>query len=241
MPTNHVSGITTVLNVFLSSQANIDILEANKGSNKEEIRRLRAENKDIRLKLSQLVRGGAHGDEVNKPKQLLMWFSRRKISRDAAGYLGQSGRHTPRMPEISRNIVKNIGDMFLCWHGRWRSSTTPNEKYIAFEKCTTTTGAGEQTTHSSAEALALRAQEKSKRVDALRSHNSWYNRKADSGLGKHVSQSSGALLMLCSPLRCCFRSSAVRKGLQQLKDEVKDLELESRQVSLHLSTNGKYC
>lgn len=45
-------------------QANIDILEANKGSNKEEIRRLRAENKDVRLKLSHLVRGGAHGDEV---------------------------------------------------------------------------------------------------------------------------------------------------------------------------------
>lgn len=50
--------------IFVSVQANIDILEANKGSNKEEIRRLRAENKDIRLKLSQLVRGGAHGDEV---------------------------------------------------------------------------------------------------------------------------------------------------------------------------------
>lgn len=49
---------------FFHFQANIDILEANKGSNKEEIRRLRAENKDVRLKLSHLVRGGAHGDEV---------------------------------------------------------------------------------------------------------------------------------------------------------------------------------
>jgi len=48
----------------VSVQANIDMLEANKGSNKDEIRRLRAENKDVRLKLSQLVRGGAHGDEV---------------------------------------------------------------------------------------------------------------------------------------------------------------------------------
>ena len=109
-------GSRTILNGFLSSQANIDILEANKGSNKEEIRRLRAENKDIRLKLSQLVRGGAHGDEVLKLKQLLMWFSR-KISRDTAGYSGQSGRHTPRMPEISRHIVKNIGEFFfvLAW------------------------------------------------------------------------------------------------------------------------------
>eukprot|EP00904_Undaria_pinnatifida_P011087 jgi/Undpi1/7108/HiC_scaffold_22.g09582.m1 len=47
-------------------KANIDILEANKGANKEEIRRLRAENKDVRLKLSQLVRGGEHGDEPNR-------------------------------------------------------------------------------------------------------------------------------------------------------------------------------
>lgn len=50
--------------LLVAFQANIDILEANKGSNKEEIRRLRAENKDVRLKLSQLVRGGANGDEV---------------------------------------------------------------------------------------------------------------------------------------------------------------------------------
>lgn len=50
--------------LLVARQANIDILEANKGSNKEEIRRLRAENKDVRLKLSQLVRGGANGDEV---------------------------------------------------------------------------------------------------------------------------------------------------------------------------------
>lgn len=48
----------------LCAQANIDILEASKSSNKEEIRRLRAENKDIRQKLLQLVRSAAHGDEV---------------------------------------------------------------------------------------------------------------------------------------------------------------------------------
>lgn len=53
-----------MLALLVATQANIDILEANKGSNKEEIRRLRAENKDVRLKLSQLVRGGANGDEV---------------------------------------------------------------------------------------------------------------------------------------------------------------------------------
>lgn len=47
-----------------SAQANIDILEANKSANKEEIRRLRAENKDVRMKLSQLVKGATSGDEV---------------------------------------------------------------------------------------------------------------------------------------------------------------------------------
>ncbi|CAM9392474.1 unnamed protein product [Choristocarpus tenellus] len=47
-------------------KANIDILETNKNANKEEIRRLRMENKDVRLKLSQLVRGGNQGDEVTE-------------------------------------------------------------------------------------------------------------------------------------------------------------------------------
>lgn len=41
-------------------------------------------------------------------------------------------------------------------------------------------------------------------------------------------------VVLTATLACralvCFRSSACRKGLQQLKDEVKDLELESRQA-----------
>lgn len=55
---------SVILGGFYHFQANIDILEANKSSNKEEIRRLRLENKDVRLKLSQLVKGGTHGDEV---------------------------------------------------------------------------------------------------------------------------------------------------------------------------------
>ncbi|CAM9557670.1 unnamed protein product [Ascophyllum nodosum] len=45
-------------------KANIDILEASKSSNKEEIRHLREENKDIRHKLSQLVKGSARGEET---------------------------------------------------------------------------------------------------------------------------------------------------------------------------------
>lgn len=36
--------------------ANIDVLEANKSANKEEIKRLRGDNKDFRQKLSQLQR-----------------------------------------------------------------------------------------------------------------------------------------------------------------------------------------
>ncbi|CBJ33287.1 conserved unknown protein [Ectocarpus siliculosus] len=65
-------------------KANIDILEANKGSNKEEIRRLRAENKDVRLKLSQLVRGGANGDEVAELDRLQREVHRlRKVYNDS--------------------------------------------------------------------------------------------------------------------------------------------------------------
>ena len=40
-------------------RANIDILEANKAANKEEIRRLREDNKDLRVKIAQLQRTGA--------------------------------------------------------------------------------------------------------------------------------------------------------------------------------------
>jgi hypothetical protein len=36
--------------------ANIDVLEANKGANKEEIKKLRGDNKDFRQKLAQLQR-----------------------------------------------------------------------------------------------------------------------------------------------------------------------------------------
>ncbi|KAG5182606.1 hypothetical protein JKP88DRAFT_318591 [Tribonema minus] len=40
-------------------KANIDIMEANKAANRDEIQRLRDDNKDLRLKLSQLQRTGA--------------------------------------------------------------------------------------------------------------------------------------------------------------------------------------
>ena len=40
-------------------RANIDILEANKAANKEEIRRLREDNKNLRVKVGQLQRSGA--------------------------------------------------------------------------------------------------------------------------------------------------------------------------------------
>lgn len=39
-------------------KSNIDVLEANKSSNKEEIKRLRDENKELRLKYSQLQKVG---------------------------------------------------------------------------------------------------------------------------------------------------------------------------------------
>ena len=45
-------------------RANIDILEANKAANKEEIRRLREDNKDLRVKIAQVQRSGA--EETNQ-------------------------------------------------------------------------------------------------------------------------------------------------------------------------------
>ena len=40
-------------------RANVDILEANKSANRDEIKRLREENKEVRIKLSVVQRGGA--------------------------------------------------------------------------------------------------------------------------------------------------------------------------------------
>ena len=45
-------------------RANIDILEANKAANKEEIRRLREDNKDLRVKIAQVQRSGAEGPRL---------------------------------------------------------------------------------------------------------------------------------------------------------------------------------
>lgn len=46
-------------NIENDRKSNIDVLEANKNSNKEEIKRLRDENKELRLKYSQLQKVGA--------------------------------------------------------------------------------------------------------------------------------------------------------------------------------------
>jgi len=45
-------------NIENDRKSNIDVLEANKNSNKEEIKRLRDENKELRLKYSQLQKVG---------------------------------------------------------------------------------------------------------------------------------------------------------------------------------------
>ena len=44
-------------------KANIDILEANKAANRDEIKRLREENKGLRLNLSQMQRVGSEGTD----------------------------------------------------------------------------------------------------------------------------------------------------------------------------------
>ena len=47
--------------------ANVDVLEANKAANKEEIKRLRGDNKEFRQKLAQLQRVGATADLTSLP------------------------------------------------------------------------------------------------------------------------------------------------------------------------------
>jgi hypothetical protein len=51
--------ICSPTNIENDRKSNIDVLEANKNSNKEEIKRLRDENKELRLKYSQLQKVGA--------------------------------------------------------------------------------------------------------------------------------------------------------------------------------------
>ena len=46
-------------------KANVDVLEANKSANKEEIKRLRDENKELRQKLALLQRTSAKDEENN--------------------------------------------------------------------------------------------------------------------------------------------------------------------------------
>ncbi len=70
-------------------KANIDILEANKAAKKDEVKLLREENKDLRLRLSQLQRSGSEGtDEAAEIESL-----QREVC--CAFYFGRpSCRHT---------------------------------------------------------------------------------------------------------------------------------------------------
>ena len=51
-------------------KANVDVLEANKSANKEEIKRLRDENKELRQKLALLQRTSAKDEENNEQKHV---------------------------------------------------------------------------------------------------------------------------------------------------------------------------
>lgn len=62
-------------------KANIEVLEANKASNKEEIMRLRDENKELRKKASHLQRSTADDDSNNEQKHV-----EREVSKMRKGY-----------------------------------------------------------------------------------------------------------------------------------------------------------
>ena len=51
-------------------KANVDVLESNKNSNKEDIKKLREENKNLRQKYAQLSRTIASTDKDEKKQQI---------------------------------------------------------------------------------------------------------------------------------------------------------------------------
>eukprot|EP01035_Chromulina_nebulosa_P014304 gene14304-18939_t len=51
-------------------KANVDVLESNKNSNKEDIKRLRDENKELRQKYAQLQRTTAQDSEIEEQKHV---------------------------------------------------------------------------------------------------------------------------------------------------------------------------
>jgi hypothetical protein len=53
-PWSNVAPFVYIFSAENDRKSNIDVLEANKNSNKEDIRRLRDDNKDLRQKLAQL-------------------------------------------------------------------------------------------------------------------------------------------------------------------------------------------
>ena len=63
-------------------KANMEVLEANKGANKEEIRRLRDEGKDYRQKLAVLMKTAAIDDEKDEEKHVSREVSRLRKAYD---------------------------------------------------------------------------------------------------------------------------------------------------------------
>ncbi|CAM9386434.1 unnamed protein product [Chrysoparadoxa australica] len=75
-------------------KANIDILETSKTTNKEEMRRLREENKDLRIKLSQLQLGKRNGEAVQELGHMENEVQRLRKSCDDHKSTAQSHRTT---------------------------------------------------------------------------------------------------------------------------------------------------
>lgn len=86
-------------------KANVDVLEANKSSNKEEIKKLRDENKDLRQKYAQLQRTTAQDAEKDEKKQIEREVDRlRKIHDEFKTKAGRLGNEYDRLKDQIKDL-----------------------------------------------------------------------------------------------------------------------------------------
>lgn len=101
---------TYYCDIFLSytendRKSNIDVLEANKNSNKEDIRRLRDDNKDLRQKLAQLQK--TTGSEESKDEQKHLEREIEKLRKINDDMKNKSTRLRKEL-DIMRDSVKDL-------------------------------------------------------------------------------------------------------------------------------------
>lgn len=86
-------------------KSNIDILESNKVSNKEEIKRLREENKDLRQKFAMLQKTASHDEAKDEHKHISREVDKMRRIYDELKL--QSGRHSGTLSSL-RDTIRDL-------------------------------------------------------------------------------------------------------------------------------------